>query len=105
MILSELLSYVGDQTGQSFIHSRGELIAETDNPLCSEIGQAIMQGCGCQDTSCSVLREQVVTALGPIRLRFMADDAPVEGFRLVENVVLAIDKAFNDEALRQKGAS
>ncbi len=41
-------------------------------------------------------------ALAPIRLEYMKDDAPVEGFRLVEKIVHAIDGAFNDEALRLK---
>jgi hypothetical protein len=50
----------------------------------------------------AITRSQAIAALAPIRLEFMKDDAPVEGFRLVEKIVHAIDGAFNDEALRLK---
>lgn len=50
----------------------------------------------------AITRSQAIAALAPIRLEFMKDDAPVEGFRLVEKIVHAIDGAFNDEALRIK---
>ncbi len=54
------------------------------------------------DVSALISRSQAVAALAPIRLEFMKDDALVEGFRLVEKIVHAIDGIFNDEALRQK---
>ncbi|MDA8327814.1 MAG: hypothetical protein M0Z83_02450 [Betaproteobacteria bacterium] len=47
-------------------------------------------------------RAQAIKALGPIRLHYMKDDAPVEGFRMVEDIVHKIDGAYNDEALRAK---
>ena len=50
-------------------------------------------------------RATAVNALGPIRLLFMRDDAPAEGFRLVEDVVYRIDGAFNEEAQRQQAQS
>ena len=49
-----------------------------------------------------IVRVQAVKTLGPIRLFYMKDDAPVEGFRLVEDIVHKIDGAFNDEAMRLK---
>lgn len=51
-----------------------------------------------------ITRSQAIAALAPIRLEFMKDDAPPEGFRLVEKIVHAIDGAFNDEALKLKTA-
>jgi hypothetical protein len=52
----------------------------------------------------SVLERSAPThKLSVLCLGFMKDDAPVAGLRLVENVVLAIDGAYNDEALAQKG--
>lgn len=72
------------------------------DPLMGEMVQAIAQYCGCVNAECTVRREQVVGALGSIRLRYMADNAPVAGFRLVEGTIVAIDKAYNDEALRNK---
>ena len=51
-----------------------------------------------------ITRSQAIAALAPIRLEFMKDDAPADGFRLVEKIVHAIDGAFNDEALKLKAA-
>ena len=51
-----------------------------------------------------ITRADAISALGPIRLAYMKDDAPVAGFRMVEGIVHAIDGAFNDETLRKKAA-
>jgi len=50
----------------------------------------------------AIERAQAIKTLGPIRLFYMKDDAPVEGFRMVEDVVHKIDGAFNEEAMRLK---
>lgn len=47
-------------------------------------------------------RVEFVNSLGRLRLKYMADDAPVEGFRLVEKVITTADAAYNEEALREK---
>jgi hypothetical protein len=70
------------------------------NALVGEIIAAIAHRCGCTDAECTLERAHVVSAVGPIRLRYMADDAPIDGFRLIEKLVLAVDGAFNEEALR-----
>lgn len=49
-------------------------------------------------------RVDFVNSLGKLRLKYMADDAPVEGFRLVEKVITTADAAYNEEALRDKKA-
>lgn len=72
------------------------------DPLIGEMIQVIVQKGGCSNADCVLPREQVITALGPIRLRYMADDAPVAGFRLVQNVIVSIDNIYNEEALREK---
>lgn len=48
-------------------------------------------------------RTTVVNALGQTRLKYFADDAPVEGLRFVEKFIAGIDAAYNDEALRERG--
>lgn len=70
--------------------------------LAGKIIVSLFERSGLPDVAAPIMRSQAVTALAPIRLEFMKDDAPVEGFRLVEKVVHAIDGAFNDEALRLK---
>lgn len=59
-------------------------------------------GAGLSSAEAAISRSRAITALGPIRLICMKDDAPVEDFRLVERWVHAIDGAYNDEALRNK---
>lgn len=59
-------------------------------------------GTGLSGADAAVSRSQSISALGPIRLVCMKDDAPVEDFRQVERWVHAIDGAYNDEALRLK---
>jgi len=70
--------------------------------LAGRIIACLFEKNGLSDTAAPITRSQAVAALAPIRLEFMKDDAPVEGFRLVEKIVHAIDGAFNDEALRIK---
>ncbi|MFN7086009.1 MAG: hypothetical protein ACK4N4_05210 [Burkholderiales bacterium] len=72
------------------------------HPLAARIIASVFGRSGLADATAAVSRSQVVAALAPIRLEFMKDDAPAEGFRLVEKIVHAIDGAFNDEALQQK---
>ncbi|MBK1672590.1 hypothetical protein CKO35_04605 [Ectothiorhodospira shaposhnikovii] len=50
-----------------------------------------------------VERSAAVKALSPLRLKYMADDAPVEGFRMVEKIITTIDEGFNEEALGKRG--
>lgn len=48
-------------------------------------------------------RTTVINALGQTRLKYFADDAPVEGLRFVEKFIAGIDASYNDEALREQG--
>ena len=72
------------------------------HPLAGKIIASLFEQSRLPDAAAPISRSQAIAALAPIRLQFMKDDAPVEGFRLVEKIVHAIDGAFNDEALRQK---
>ncbi len=72
------------------------------NQTAGGIIASLYRNSGLASPEDSLERVQAVKALGPIRLFYMKDDAPVEGFRMVEDIVHAIDGAYNDEALRQK---
>lgn len=73
------------------------------DPIMGAILTAIADGCGCDDAQASLARAEVIKALGPMRLEYMADDAPVDGFRKLEFLVRSVDGAFNAEALAAKG--
>ncbi len=72
------------------------------NAIAGHIIAQLFSNSKLADVNDSLERTQAVNALGPIRLFYMKDDAPVEGFRLVEDIVHKIDGAYNDEALRQR---
>jgi len=109
MTISELLEYLDANTQFSVLD--GEVQQTLDkaragthsDPIMGEIVKGIADGCGCDSPDSTLERVDAVNALGPVRLKYMADDAPVEGFRAVEGTIHAIDGAFNEEALRQKG--
>ncbi len=108
MTLKELIHYLDNNSGYSLLDGdpAQTLLRASQgkhrNPLIGEILNAIAQHCGGAKEDCVVERAQAVSAIGPIRLQYMKDDAPVEGFRMVERIIQAIDGAFNDEALRNR---
>lgn len=72
------------------------------NPLAGSVIAQLYTNSNLSSPEDSLDRIQAIKALGPIRLHYMKDDAPVEGFRMVEDIVHKIDGAYNDEALRLK---
>ncbi len=76
--------------------------ARLRHPLVGRVPATLYDNSGVAGLESAVARSQAARALGALRLEFMKDDAPVEGSRLVESVVLAIDGADNDEALTQE---
>ncbi|MDX1812134.1 MAG: hypothetical protein R3240_09315 [Gammaproteobacteria bacterium] len=106
MTLIELFSYLNENTPHQFFSSEAELASAIsgthENPLMGQMIKLIAEKNQCTDINDEVKREVVVTALGPLRLEYMKDDAPVEGFRLLEGTIPVIDLAFNDEALKNK---
>ncbi|MDA8224943.1 MAG: hypothetical protein M0T86_03365 [Betaproteobacteria bacterium] len=108
MTFNELLDYL--------LHSSKYDIADGDrdhtlnaaldgshkNPVAGHILAQLYQNSQIASPGDALERVQAVKALGPVRLHYMKDDAPVEGFRMVEDIVHKIDGAYNDEALRQK---
>lgn len=111
MTLAELLEHIDQNTDLPALD--GDAQATMDKAVqgthranvIGEIIRTVVESNGCENAQCALERANVVTPIGPIRLKYMADDAPVEGFRMVENFIRAVDDAFNDEALRQRQGS
>ena len=108
MTFIELLSYISTHSKYDIMDGdiNQTLTAALDgkhkNPVIGNIIAQMYQNGGISQLDESIVRAQAVKTLGPIRLFYMKDDAPAEGFRLVEDIVHAIDSAFNDEAMRLK---
>jgi len=108
MKLSELLMFLDEKTTGHFICDDAittfQKVQQDDypDPVEGEIIQAIMSHQNCHTVDCELLREEVVKALSPLRLKYMADDAPVTAFRLVEGTIVAIDTAYNEQVLINK---
>ncbi len=108
MTFSDLLSYMLQHSKYNIAQGdvQSTLTAALDgqhsNAIAGHIIAQLYGNSGLHSPADSLERAQAIKALGPIRLHYMKDDAPVEGFRMVEDVVHTIDGAFNDEALRLK---
>ena len=106
MTFRELLSYVGAHSRYAVLDGDLEATLEKTragshrNPLAAQILAALDAKLGSNGPDAPVERAAAINALGPLRLAFMRDDAPVQGFRLIEEIVYLIDGAFNDEAQR-----
>lgn len=109
MTFAELLAYLDTHTPRGLLDgSPEETVAKARagshrDPLAGAIVAHLFEGSFLQAADDPIARERAVAALGPLRLAYMKDDAPAEGLRLVERVVHAIDRAFDEEALRLKG--
>ena len=106
MTFQELFVYLNENTKHDFITDSSPLEdaieGKHENELIGEIISGVAKGCGCKTVDHTILRQEVIKSLGPLRLKYMKDDAPVEGFRLIEGTVPVIDSAFNDEALADR---
>jgi len=108
MTFAELTEYLDAKSDFSILDGDGAATFQKakdgthQDPIIGEILNAIIEGNDCTEPACALERGGVVTSIGPLRLKYMADDAPVEGFRAVEGIIQTIDSAFNDEALRMK---
>ena len=104
MTLRELLIYVDTHSGYKILDGApDETVSKSlsgghAEPFSGQIVAALARAAG-GGTDAVIDRATATTALGPIRLQAMRDDAPVAHLRTVERVVHAIDGAFNDEAL------
>lgn len=108
MTLNELLRYLQDHTefrlldGSPEESIRKAIDGGHSQPIASEIIRAFNDKAGDAGGEARLERVDAVKSLGPLRLKYMADDAPVEGFRMVEKIITTIDAAYNEEALRER---
>ncbi|AKJ94620.1 MULTISPECIES: hypothetical protein [Thioalkalivibrio] len=109
MTLSQLLQYLDEHMDGVFLD--GDPAASLEkarsgdhrNPIAAEVLVALMDGAGSDSPDATMERAEAVKSIGPTRLKYMGDDAPVEGFRLVEKTIVTIDAAYNEEALALRG--
>lgn len=108
MTFEQLMQYLNSHSGYAVLEGDpAQTLAKArggthGDPLMGEILAALYEGTGCSGVESPVTRAQATTSLGPLRLRYMKDDAPVAGFRMVEKIIHTIDGAFNHEALQEK---
>jgi hypothetical protein len=108
MTLEELLQYLEDHTEFQLLDGTPEeslrkaVDGTHSQPVAAEIIRAFNEKAGDAGANAALERVDAVKSLGPLRLRYMADDAPVEGFRMVEKIITTIDAAYNEEALRHR---
>jgi len=108
--LRELLAYLNENSGYEIWDGTCEetlqkALAKTHkDTLTGEILAAIAGSVPKASVDAPITRAEATTSLGPLRLRAMRDDAPVADLRRMEGTVHAIDGAFNEEALAQRGS-
>jgi len=108
MTFAELIGYLGQHCKNDIMDGdAAETLSKAQNKthknaLSGQVIADMFAKSGLSDIDAEINRAVAINSIGPIRLFFMKDDAPVEGFRLVEDIVHKIDGAFNEEALRLK---
>ncbi|MHB8254091.1 MAG: hypothetical protein ACYDEV_10450 [Acidiferrobacter sp.] len=110
MTLCDLLAYLHENSGYEIWDGTCEetyqkaLMKTHKDALAGEIVAAIAGSVPNLSADSPITRAEATTSLGPLRLRAMRDDAPVADLRRMERTVHAIDGAFNEEALAQRGS-
>ena len=108
MTFAEMLNYIGQHAKYPVMDGDAAQTLEKaragthQNPIAGRIIAELYTQSGVSGLDSEIVRAAAVNALGPLRLVYMKDDAPVEGFRTIEDVVYRIDGAFNEEAFRLK---
>lgn len=74
------------------------------DPLAQEILVAIYSGNGCDSIDATVDRARSFDGLAALRLRSQADDSDPVLFRKVLKLSETLDRAFDEEIIRQKAA-
>ena len=108
MTFIELLTYLGSHCKYDIMDGdAAETLAKAQNEshknsLAGHIIRELYAKTGVASADAALERVTAINSMGPMRLFYMKDDAPVEGFRLVEDIVREIDGAYNEEALNLK---
>lgn len=108
MTFNELLTYMGAHCKHDIMDGdAAATLAKAQagshkNELAGHIIRELYAKTGVASPETELDRVTAINSMGPMRLFYMRDDAPVEGFRLVEDMVREIDGAYNEEALNLK---
>lgn len=68
------------------------------DPVLGPMLQTMVEWCAIRDTDQLTERAASVNALGPLRLKLMGEDSDVHAYRLIGQLIAAIDEAFDLEA-------
>jgi hypothetical protein len=109
MIYSELIQFLENHLTYSLLHGSDVAsalqAAESGNnsdALASEVLLGIYRSNHCSGPESEVNRADSFSGLAPLRLRSQADDADANLFRQVLQLSENLDRAFDEESLRQK---
>ncbi len=108
MTFNELLTYMGAHCKYDIMDgAAAETLSKAQagshkNETAGHIIRELYAKTGVASPDADLDRATAINSMGPMRLFYMKDDAPVEGFRLVEDMVREIDGAYNEEALNLK---
>jgi hypothetical protein len=108
MNFGQLIEFLDDKTDFPLLDGTpDETLAKArdgshQDALAGELIAAMADGCDITGAETTLTRAETVNSLGPFRLKYMKDDAPVEGFRMVERIIQEIDAAFNEEGWQER---
>ncbi|MGK9451602.1 hypothetical protein ACSSZE_10155 [Acidithiobacillus caldus] len=111
MTYAELIQFLDTHLGYTLTSGRDleALLAEAkagkmEDPLAQEILVAIYSGNACDGIAAPVDRARSFDGLAALRLRSQADDSDPALFRKVLKLSETLDRAFDEEVIRQKAA-
>ena len=95
-------------------YCEGRVLAGTPEQTCTALREGthpdpqygpllgmVVAWCALTDASSAVERSAVVNALGPLRLELMQSDTDLARYRALNDLVQAVDAAFDDARLDQ----
>ncbi|MBU2753413.1 hypothetical protein HFU84_01585 [Acidithiobacillus sp. CV18-2] len=109
MTYAELMEFLDSHVSFSLLHSQDVDSALSaaeagtlEDPLASEVLTGIYRANACSAPDSEVTRADSFSGLAALRLRSQADDADAQLFRQVLQLSQTLDRAFDEETLRQK---
>lgn len=76
-------------------HTGYQLTPTPEDPFLAKVMQMIYNWCALTSPNASVERAAVVNSLGPLRCEFMADMGSAQDFHKLNQIIEAIDAAFD----------
>jgi hypothetical protein len=109
MTPNELLHYLHEHSTVRLLDGTAEesirraVTNDHSQSVASEIIRALNERAGDAGGGALLERVDAVKCRGPFRLKYMADDAHVASFRVVEKAITTVDATYREEVLRQHG--